>query len=246
MVQKGQPISEPEKRRDAFIDFFKNKYAAIEDVLEPTDRNRTKRRELINDISTGRNIGPLQIQQVQRTQAKQASEILGAWFTAKGKKESISQEDARQILSYLGFNTAQLTVNKFGRYAWIDVTTEPIQHRNRFPVPAYGSEAKGSYRILCVWDRPSEEDLLNALKQTSPASPVIVFHFGRRSEKRRRYLRHLCREPRRIFIVIDDTLIFYLCTERVSSHPRSLYVDAATGSALRNNCLLNCLWLCGK
>jgi RNA polymerase primary sigma factor len=184
MVQRGQSIPEPEKRRDAFIDFFK-KYAALEDVLEPADRNRPKRRELINDISKGRNIGSLHMQKVPGAQARQASEMLEAWFTAKNNKETITQDNARKILRNLGFNTAQLTINQVGDYTRIDVNTEPIQDRNRCPIPAYGSEAKGHYRILCVWNRPSEEDLLNAVGDTSQDSGAIVFHFGRMTARRR-------------------------------------------------------------
>ncbi|MDL5055387.1 RNA polymerase sigma factor RpoD [Oscillatoria laete-virens NRMC-F 0139] len=218
MVQRGQSIPEPEKRRDAFIDFF-NKYAALEDVLEPTDRNRPKRRELINDISKGRNIGPLHMQKVPGAQAKQASEMLDAWFTAKNHKETITQDNAREILRYLGFNTAQLTINQVGDYTRIDVNTEPIQDKNRCPVPAYGSEAKGHYRILCVWNRPSEEDLLNAVGDTSQDSGAIVFHFGRMTARRRTDLAHLCRKRGRKFIVIDDTLMFFLCGERGARLP---------------------------
>ncbi len=218
MVQREQFIPEPEKRRDAFIDFCK-KYTALEDVLEPADRNRTLRRELINDISKGRNIEPLHMQQVPGAQAKQASEMLETWFTAKNNRETITQDNARKILNHLGFNTAQPTIKKIGNHTWIDVTTEPIQDKNRCPVPAYGSEAKGHYRILCVWDRPPEEDLLNAVGDTSQDSGAIVFHFGRMTAKRRRDLAHLCRKRGRKFIVIDDTLMFFLCGERGARLP---------------------------
>jgi hypothetical protein len=111
--------------------------------------------------------------------------MLEAWFTAKNNKETITQDNARKILRNLGFNTAQLTINQVGDYTRIDVNTEPIQDRNRCPIPAYGSEAKGHYRILCVWNRPSEEDLLNAVGDTSQDSGAIVFHFGRMTARRR-------------------------------------------------------------
>ncbi len=220
MVQKGQPIPESEeKRRDAFLEFFKEKYAAIEDVLEPADRNRTKRRELIDDILKRRNIGPLSMQQVPGAQARQASEMLDAWFTAKNNKEAITQENARQILSNLGFNTSEIAIKKLGNYTWVNITAEAIQDKNRCPVPAYGSQTQGRYRILCVWNRPTEEELLNAVGDTYSGSGVLVFHFGRMTEKRRRDLARLCRERRRTFIVIDDILMFYLCGERGARLP---------------------------
>lgn len=221
MVQRGQSIPEiEENEREVFKAFFKEKYARLEDRLEPADRNPNKRRELINNITKRTNIEPLQMQQVPGAQAKQAAETLDTWFAVKGRnQQAITEKDIRQILKYLGFNTAQITINKIGNYTWIDVITEPIQDKNRCPVPAYGSEAKGHYRILCVWDRPPEEDLLNAVGDTSHGSPVIVFHFGRMTAKRRRDLAHLCRKRRRKFIVIDDTLMFYLCGERGARLP---------------------------
>lgn len=210
--RKTIPESE-EKKKDALIDFLK-KYGAIKDVLEPTDRNRPKRREIISDILKGRNIGPLQMQQLQGTPSKQASEMLETWFVAKNKKDTIGQEDIRSILNPLGFNTKQITINKSGNYTWIELTTELIQEKNRCPVPAYGSQANGHYRIFCVWDRLPEVTMLDAVGDTFGGSPVIVFHFGRMGEKIRRNLARLCRERRRTFIVIDDNLMFYLCGER--------------------------------
>ncbi|HEY9605611.1 MAG TPA: RNA polymerase sigma factor, RpoD/SigA family, partial [Allocoleopsis sp.] len=221
MVQRGQSIPEiEENKRKVFKEFFKEKYARLEDRLEPADRNPNKRRELINNITKRTNIEPLQMQQVPGAQAKQAAETLDTWFAVKGRnQQAITEKDIRQILKYLGFNTAQITINKIGNYTWIDVITEPIQDKNRCPVPAYGSEAKGHYRILCVWDRPPEEDLLNAVGDTSQDSGAIVFHFGRMTAKRRRDLAHLCRKRGRKFIVIDDTLMFFLCGERGARLP---------------------------
>jgi RNA polymerase sigma factor (RpoD-like family) len=220
MVQRGQSIPEIEKnKREVFKEFFKEKYARLEDKLEQA-RYQNKGRELINNIRKRTNIEPLQMQQVPGAQAKQAAETLDTWFTVKGRnQQAITEKDVRQILKYLGFNTAQITINKIGNYTWIDVITEPIQDKNRCPVPAYGSEAKGHYRILCVWDRPPEEDLLNAVGDASQDSGAIVFHFGRMTAKRRRDLAHLCRKRGRKFIVIDDTLMFFLCGERGARLP---------------------------
>ncbi|HBE50634.1 MAG TPA: hypothetical protein DDW76_17995, partial [Cyanobacteria bacterium UBA11369] len=219
MVQQGRPIPEAETTTDTFIDFFKDKYTSIEDVLEPADRNSNKRRELVEAISQRNIVGAIQMRQVPGAQAKQAAQMLDTWFAVKGRKQAITEKDVSQILSSLGFNTANITIKKVGNYIWIDVTTEPIQDKKRCPVPAYGSEAKGRYRILCVWDRPPEEDILNAVGDTSVGSRVFVFHFGRMTEKRRRDLACLCRERRRTFIVIDDAVMFYLCGERGARLP---------------------------
>ncbi|MCC3410492.1 MAG: sigma-70 family RNA polymerase sigma factor [Microcoleus sp. PH2017_06_SFM_O_A] len=217
MLQERRSLPEPEEKRDAFKDFFGHKYAAIEKVLEECDRDRQKKQELIPNISKGKSIAKIQIP--QGAQAKKAAEMLDAWFAAKGRKQEITEKDARQILSNLGFNITSLTFKKSGQNTWIDVKAEPIFDQNRCPVSAYGSAAKGHYRILCVWDRPNEQDLLNAVGETALGGPVFVFHFGRMTVKRRRDLADLCRQRRSTFIVIDDVLMLYLCGEQKTRLP---------------------------
>jgi len=217
MLQERRSLPEPEEKRDAFKDFFEHKYAAIEKVLEECDRDRQKKQDLIPNISKGKSIAKIQIP--QGTQAKKAADMLDAWFAAKGRKQEITEKDARQILSNLGFNITSLTFKKSGQNTWIDVNAEPIFDQNRCPVSAYGSATKGLYRILCVWDRPNEQDLLNAVGETALGGPIFVFHFGRMTEKKRRDLADLCRQRRSTFIVIDDVLMLYLCGEQKTRLP---------------------------
>lgn len=217
MLQQGRSLPEPEEKRDAFKDFFENKYAAIEKVLEECDRDRQKKQNLIPNISKGKSIAKIQIP--QGTQSKKAAEMLDAWFKSKGRHQVITEIDAGQILSNLGFNIKFLRFKKSGQYIWIDVNAEPIFDQNRCPVSAYGSAAKGHYRILCVWDRPNEQDLLNAVGETALGGPVFVFHFGRMTVKKRRDLADLCRQRRSSFIVIDDVLMLYLCGEQKTRLP---------------------------
>ncbi|WP_332973810.1 MULTISPECIES: AAA family ATPase [unclassified Microcoleus] len=212
MLQKGRSLPEPEEKRDAFKDFFEHdKYTAIEKVLKDY-----KKQELIADISKGKNIA--KIQMPQGAQAKKAAEMLDTWLAAKGRNQA-TEKDAHQILSNLGFNLKSLTFKKSGQYTWIDVNAEPIFDQNRCPVSAYGSAANGHYRILCLWDIPNEQDILNAVGETALGSPVFVFYFRRMTVKRRRDLADLCRQRRSTFIVIDDLLMLYLCGEQKTRLP---------------------------
>ncbi|WP_445301860.1 AAA family ATPase [Microcoleus sp. N9_A1] len=212
MLQKGRSLPEPEEKRDAFKDFFEHdKYTAIEKVLQDY-----KKQELIADISKGKNIA--KIQMPQGAQAKKAAEMLDTWLAAKGRNQA-TEKDAHQILSNLGFNLKSLTFKKSGQYTWIDVNAEPIFDQNRCPVSAYGSAANGHYRILCLWDIPNEQDILNAVGETALGSPVFVFYFRRMTVKKRRDLADLCRQRRSTFIVIDDVLMLYLCGEQKTRLP---------------------------
>jgi hypothetical protein len=157
---------------------------------------------------------------VPGAQAKQAAEMLESWFTVKHAR-NITDSEIRIILNHLGFSVTGVKINRQPdlnirptQRTWIEVLTEVIEDRNRCPVSIYGSGANGSYRLLCVWDRPAEDDLLGDVGETAYGNPVIVFHFGRMTESRRRDLARLCKERRKTFLVIDDTLMLYLCGER--------------------------------
>jgi len=214
MVKAEQIIPEVDEERDAFGDFFPGKARDIDGFMERVKDPK----HIIRKVRDRESFCGIDLKRVPGAQTEQAAEMLDAWFTAK-KAQTVHEGVARKILTHLGFNPRQITVNKSRRLTWIDVITESIRDKNRCPVPAYGSYADGHYRILCVWERPPEEDLLNDIGETSPGVPVLVFHFGRMTEQRRRDLASLCRERRRAFIVIDDTLILYLCGERGARLP---------------------------
>ena len=107
MLVQGRSLPEPEEKRDAFKDFFENKYAAIvENVLE----HPQKKQELITNISKGKSIA--KIQMPQGAKAQKAADMPKTCFAAKGKHQEITEKDARQILSNLGFNIESVKVKK--------------------------------------------------------------------------------------------------------------------------------------
>jgi hypothetical protein len=106
MLVQGQSLPEPEEEKDAFKDFFENKYARIENVLE----HPQKKQELITNISKGKSIA--KIQMPQGAKAQKAADMSKTCFAAKGKHQEITEKDARQILSNLGINIESVKVKK--------------------------------------------------------------------------------------------------------------------------------------
>lgn len=212
MVVRGEKIPEPSKVRDRLNEFLTD-YQTLEAYLE-----RVTDKRVIDDVRAGRSVGPVSLQRVPGAQAKQAAEMLEAWFTAK-RQQSIDRHTAGKILAGLGLTVLGVEMNRSGRRTWLEVRTHAIRDRELCPVPAYGSLANGRYKILCVWDRPTEEDLVSTVGTGSYGAPVVVFHFGRLTQQRRRDLARLCRERQRGFIVVDDMLLIYLCGERGSRLP---------------------------
>jgi RNA polymerase primary sigma factor len=106
MLVQGQSLPEPEEEKDAFKDFFENKYAAIENVLE----HPQKKQELITNISKGKSIA--KIQMPQGAKAQKAADMPKTCFVAKGKHQEITEKDVRQIISNLGLNIESVKVKK--------------------------------------------------------------------------------------------------------------------------------------
>jgi len=211
MVQRGDAIPERKAEKDSFRDFFPKKALDIDQFMEAKHPTvvigKVKNRESFCDID---------LKRVTGAQTDRAAEMLTAWFGTKnsGKnRQMIDKESARTLLTNLGFNPLEIAVNNSGGRLWINVSTEVIRDKKSCPVAGYGSEANGQYRILCVWDRPTAEDIINAVGETSHGSPALVFFFGRLTEQRRRELARTCRERRRTFVLIDDILMLYLCGE---------------------------------
>ena len=106
MLVQGQSLPEPEEEKDAFKDFFENKYAAIENVLE----HPQKKQELITNISKGKSLA--KIQMPQGAKAQKAADMPKTCFVAKGKHQEITEKDVRQIISNLGLNIESVKVKK--------------------------------------------------------------------------------------------------------------------------------------
>src|SRR5690606_18679400 len=95
----------------------------------------------------------------------------------------------------------------------------PISDRDVCPVPFFGSFASGRYRIVCLWDRPSIDVILNRVGTTIKGRPALVLYFGRMTERSRRALAQEARRKRQSFLLIDETLVTFLTAEPGSRLP---------------------------
>jgi len=213
-----QPLPITDERSDRFSHFFPEAFHQLEDFFKKrVDRSEF---EIISKIKNSESIPGLGMGGVPGAQAQRAAKMLEAWFTAK-KQRSVSETQTRTILETIGFKILKVEHRTLGKRLRIDVSTEPLRDRDLCPIDAFGSLANGHYRVLCDWERSSEEDLLNELSESARDVAYIAFYFGRLTEARRRNLARLCHDPkrRRKMIVLDDILIIYLCGERGSRLP---------------------------
>jgi hypothetical protein len=212
MACRGEELPAAGTAPDPFLDFFPDKARDLDDFL-------AKRgvREFLRRLRAGEAVCGLELARVPRNLRDQAGEVLDAWFAAS-QRNRVSDEELRRIFAGLGFTPREVTVppSQSGR-TWREVHTEPLRERDLCPLPAFGSEANGRYRVLCVWGRPTEQDLIGQVGETHAAT--LVFYFGRLTVQRRRDLARLRVEHGRTFLVLDDILLAYLCGERGSRLP---------------------------
>ncbi|MEY6431171.1 hypothetical protein ABC977_01980 [Thioalkalicoccus limnaeus] len=217
LLEDGQPIPGPAERRDPFKDDF---FPDFVDRLQEYLGSRTASPKDISEIiARGGQAGPLDMRHVPGAQARSAAEMLRAWLLLKARRTEVT-EHLVLLLERLGLSAVVATpVMETGldvREQVFDISARALADRDICVVPRYGSHAGGQYRILCVWERPSEEDVLASAHAHSGGQAVIVLYLGQLSVKRRRDLASLCRGRNQSVLVIDETLIYFLCSERGS------------------------------
>lgn len=200
-----------------FFDFFPSKIKAVDRTLEK-ERNI----DILNRIQRGQNFASLNFGKVTGARRESAARMLEAWYQLKraGVVKSDTPEKLRQIFSELGFRVLGVKLVKQDRaYCEVELLTEPIEDRDLCPIPAYGSNAAGVYRIVVLWDRPTAEDILQFADDRSLRKATIVLFMGRLREENRRDVAQITRSRTRNLLVIDETLLVFLCSETDSRIP---------------------------
>ena len=205
MVLDQQELPETEEVRDNFANFYPDKARELSDYLKQVPLYAVIQRARAGSDLCGLRLKDFDLESV--------AGAVAAWFNSR-RLQTVNEDDLGKILPFLGMTAKEVKIEPQDGLAWVHLVTESISGRERCPVPAYGSDAKGKYRILCVWDRPSEEELLQHVGDTSFGSPVIVFYFGQMNDEMRPTLARVCRERRQTLVVLDDVLMLYLYGQR--------------------------------
>ncbi len=213
----GQDIPEVTSTSDAFLDYFPDQVAQLNRFLSAISIVK-----VVESIRAGRNLGPITMEGVPGTQATGAAEMVRAWQMAKERRDPLERH-VEVLLERIGFQVrnVELKEGRSGaREQWLDVHTVTLEDRDASMLPRFGSGAGGHYRVLCLWKAPAEGEVITqAMPRGRGDTPVIVLYLSRMTEQRRRDLAYQCRERRQTVLVIDETLVFFLCTVRGSRLP---------------------------
>ena len=152
-------------------------------------------------------------------QLDEAVGMLDAWFVMKRARRGRT-EPIRTFFERLGFEVFQLSEPAGTQRV---VMTIWMRERSHIVIgvlfPYFGSTAGGRYRVICLWDRPSEDEILDVVRQGRNGPPAIVLYFGRLSHHKRRGIAQQGRKDNLSFIVIDELLVAFLCGVRGSRLP---------------------------
>ena len=218
-LKEGRAVSGILEESSFLSDFFPQKAIQMENELSNLQKYPQTgylRHSLIQSIRD-RRIDLVDMRRTTGAQAREAAEMIDNWLQVK-KLQYADQEKIQKILEGIGFNVREVHREDRNGRSWIALKAEPIQNRRICPVPSFGSEAQGRYKVLCLWERPTEDEIVTSVVDY-PNSPVLVLYFGRLSVVRRRELARTCFEEKKTFLVIDETLLFFLCGERGSRLP---------------------------
>jgi hypothetical protein len=133
-----------------------------------------------------------------------------AWDEAKQTGQP-NAEGLRAILHFLGFNFHGMESYRTRAPGDLLVRMSLPNLSVRIPAPKYGADSRYQYRLVCLNDSQSAEELAALIAGTADNTPVIVFYFGSLIEEQRRKLARQCNEQRLIFLVLDDLLLLHLC-----------------------------------
>jgi len=216
LIRQGQPLPAESDERDIFREFFP-------DILNEIQKSFAENQPLgvlINRIEHGKVFAGIKFASVPEDQRADTIDLINAWYTLKRNKQIGPHKKLLEtLLKHLGFKVEELTDSFSLHRAWLQMKTSIISDRRWCPVPFFGSQANGSYRLFCIWDRPSEEQIAVEAGRAHEGSPVIVIYFGRMNEDGRRHLAQICRTERKSFLLIDETLTIFLCGERGTRLP---------------------------
>ncbi len=205
--------------RHIFADFFPVSHDNIEAALEAMSSSK----QVIDHIARANEFGGMNLSNVPGAQRLSAEQMLTAWFDLKRARRLRERdtETLSTLFSALGFIVHDIRVNlaDIRDVGKAILKTAPLRARERCPVSAFGSSVNGNYRIVLLWGRPTEEDILQHADEGNRRAATIALYFGRLTRARRAALARLSRERFQTLLLLDEILLVHLCGERDSRMP---------------------------
>lgn len=213
LEQDPSAVLVPPRGRDLFNDFFPERCRQLQQLTEKLDASGI--RKVIQERLSANGVS---FQHLTPERATAAANTWSQWTRLKNTRAP-SAEMLRSLLLGFGFRDADVTT--FGRpgarIREFTLTSTPLSERDICQAPQFGSRTEGRYRIACLWDPPSQEDYRQLAGDATTGPATIALYFGCLPEQKRRELSVAARgERRQSFLLLDETLLLFLCAEEES------------------------------
>ena len=193
-----------------FVDFYPLRSEAIRKGIEGRPAP-----QVIDEVTNSDVFGGMELTSVSRERRESAGRMLTAWYALRraGRLSDSAKGHIETLLSEIRFvvRRVRLTSRSHRDLAEAFVETDPLDTRERCPIPEFGSSVSGRYRIIFLWRSPTEEDILQHANSGDRRQATIVLYFAALDASRRAVLARLTRERSRSLLIVDDVLILYLC-----------------------------------
>ena len=218
IITANEVIGRPEAIRlssdtppsQSFVDFYPSRSEALRKEIEGRPAP-----QVIREVKNSDVFGGMELTSVPRERRESAGRMLTAWYALRraGRLPNSAEGHIETLLSEIGFvvRRVRLTSRSHRDLAEAFVETEPLDRRERCPIPEFGSSVSGRYRIVFLWRSPTEEDILQHANSGDRRQGTIVLYFAALDASRRAVLARLTRERSRTVVVVDDVLLLYLC-----------------------------------
>jgi hypothetical protein len=208
-VRQGLPAW-PEEMRT--IDSFQSFLSRLPD-LEKWLLQRRSTDEIRASIKSG-DISGLDFRKVADAQPDQAANMYADWAYLKSRKTGDAGR-LRSLLNGVGLvvgNAPTKSEGAQGKEIWT-FQADTVSDREICPIPQFGSAAKGLYRLICLWERPTEDDIVQMVGDANLHRATFVFYFGRMTERKWRDLSLKTKRTRKSFVLLDEVMLFFLAAQ---------------------------------
>ena len=211
LIKNNGTIESPTDDRD---DPFREFMSAIEEErkIDATAED-LKPAAIVKAAAERTRVAGVSFGSLTKKEAEEAASLLALWYRLSTAERLDDSADLQQLLLSFGFQVREQKKGNTGRgWTEVSVETDPIQERSICPLPHFGSEAKGRYRLLLNWAQPVSESIARTIGR-GISDPTIVMHFGRLGPDREK-LRRWAITKQQQFLVIDESLAWYLSSRR--------------------------------
>lgn len=202
------PIEPLDSGLAEFASFFPDSMRSIAGWLGTSGKRRD---DVLAAIRRGDAIPGADFSEADTVKRERAAEVYAIWCDMLVQERTPKQPRLESFLHWIGFTVTALHQDDRvqGREIWsLDAVT--IADRVVCPIPHFGSSARGRYRLLFAWGRPTIDDLMQWVGDAATAKPAVVLYFGIMNERDRRDLSRQAKLRRRSLVVLDQSLLVYL------------------------------------